>query len=165
MKRGYTQEELSEKLNKLHLIYPLTFFGTDIITGFLEETDHDFQETYDFLNKSPIAKFHVFRFNKRDKTAAFYMSKKLKEPTPAQKAKRSQALIELSQKKYQKFLGEHLNQSFPALILKRKTKDLQEALLFNQIPVLVKAAEKDISQIKTVKILSQKYSTLMAEII
>ena len=25
MKRGYTQEELSEKLNKLHLIYPLTF--------------------------------------------------------------------------------------------------------------------------------------------
>ena len=99
MKRGYTQEKMLEKLNKLHKINPLVLIATDVIVGFLDETDRDFQETYDFLEKSPISKFHIFRFSKRDNTSAHYMKKNFKEPSVAVKFKRSKILADLGKKK------------------------------------------------------------------
>ncbi len=152
MKRGYTREEFIEKLHKLQKIYPLTFFGTDIITGFLEETDRDFQDTYNFLKDSPISRFHVFRFSRREKTAAFFMAKNLKEPTPTQKATRAKALLELSNKKYQQFLEKHIGKSFPALFLEKRIDDYQEALLNNQIPTMIKTRKDLTGRIREVKI-------------
>jgi threonylcarbamoyladenosine tRNA methylthiotransferase MtaB len=94
MKRDYTREEIKLKLKKIQKINPMALIATDIIVGFLDETDHDFQETYEFLEKSPIFKFHVFRFSKRAETAAYYMAKRLKEPTDIQKKQRAKALID-----------------------------------------------------------------------
>ena len=39
MKRGYTQEVMMEKLHKLHKINPLALIATDVIAGFLRETE------------------------------------------------------------------------------------------------------------------------------
>ena len=102
MKRGYTANEMMEKLYALAKINPFMLIGADIIVGFLEETDKDFAETYQFLEKSPINKFHIFRFSKRERTAAYFMSKRFKEPSPTEKEKRAKALAELGRKKYQK---------------------------------------------------------------
>lgn len=164
MKRGYTREEYMSKLKTIESIYPLTFIGTDIITGFLEETDKDFGDTYNFLSKSPISKFHVFRFSKRDKTAAYYMSKRLKEPTPTQKAKRSKALIELGKIKYHKFLEKHIGKTFLALFLERKIDGYREALLVNQIPILVKTSKNYAGEIKEVKVSGINQENLISDI-
>lgn len=137
MKRGYSREEFMEKLNTLQKINPSSFIATDIIVGFLEETDRDFEDTYNFLKDSPIYKFHVFRFSPREKTAAFYMRKRLKEPTSGEKTKRAKILIELSKIKYQQFLTKHIGKTFPALFLERRMNGHQEALLDNQIPVYI----------------------------
>ena len=77
MRRGYTREEFVEKLTEIKNIYPDAFIGTDVIVGFLEETDQDFDDTYNFLKDSPISKFHVFRFSPREKTAAYFMKKRM----------------------------------------------------------------------------------------
>ncbi|MCL5797577.1 MAG: radical SAM protein [Patescibacteria group bacterium] len=152
MKRGYTREEFMEKLKTLEKIHPMTFIGTDIIAGFLEETDRDFEDTYNFLSKTPISKFHVFRFNRREKTAAYFMAKRLSEPTPAQKKKRVKALIELSQRKYQMFLEKHIGLVFPVLLIDKASKGYRQGLLNNQIPVDIKSDKETGDIIEEVRI-------------
>lgn len=161
MRRGYTREEFSEKLHQLHTINPFAFIGTDIIVGFLEETDHDFRQTYEFLEQSPISKFHIFRFSPREKTAAYYMKKKLEEPTVATKKKRAKALENLGKKKYIQFLQKHVGGQFAALFLQRRIGGYQQVLLSNQIPAMIKTDKTITGDIKTIYIKQLKHDTLL----
>lgn len=164
MKRGYTKEEMLEKLNKLHKINPLALIATDVIVGFLDESDKDFQDTYDFLEKSPISKFHIFRFSKRDNTAAFYMAKNLKEPSHTVKMKRAKLLADLGNKKYEAFLKSNINRNSQALFISNRNGDYQEALIDNQLPVMVKI-DKDLNgQLKNIKILEYKKGRLFGKV-
>jgi len=137
MKREYISEEILEKFYALQKINPLSLLATDVIVGFLGETGKEFEETYRFLEKSPLVKFHIFRFSKRKNTAAFYMSKTIKEPTEEEKKKRAKALAELSAKKYQQFLEKNIGQISSALILNKKQDGFFEGLLDNQLPILI----------------------------
>ena len=138
MKRGYTTEEILEKLYALQKINPLSLLATDVIVGFLGETEKEFEKTYSFLEKSPLVKFHIFRFSKRKNTAAYYMTKNLKEPTEEEKKKRAKALAKLSAKKYHNFLEKNIGRTSTALILNKQENGFFEALLDNQLPVLIK---------------------------
>ena len=151
MKRGYTKEEILEKLSALEKINPLSLLATDVIVGFLGETKTEFEETYRFLEKSPLVKFHIFRFSKRKNTAAFYMAKNLKEPGEEEKKKRAKALAELFAKKYQQFLEKNLGRLSTALILNKKENGFYEALLDNQLPILIEK-NKDIIHGEIVKV-------------
>lgn len=137
MKRGYQRQEIEEKIFAIHKLNPFALLATDIIVGFLEETENDFEETYQFLEKLPIVKFHVFRFSKRKNTAAYFMAKNLKEPTDEEKKKRGEALRLLSQKKFFQFQQKNLHRVSLALVLNKKTKGLTTALFENQLPILL----------------------------
>jgi len=151
MKRGYKSEEILEKLYALQKINPLSLLATDVIVGFLGETEREFEETYRFLEKSPLVKFHIFRFSKRKNTAAFYMAKSIKEPTEDEKKKRAKALAELSSKKYLKFLEKNVGRTSTALILNKQENGFFEALLDNQLPILIEK-RNDINPGKIVKV-------------
>lgn len=165
MKRAYTTDEFLTKLKSIHKINPFAFIATDVIVGFLDESDSDFQKTYDFLNKSPISKIHVFRFSKREKTAAYYMSKRLKEPTADDKKKRSRALIELSMRKYQAFLSKHIGKISTALFIGNVKDGFQEALLNNQIPVKIKTKNDMKSTIQNVLVQKLQDNTLIGKLV
>lgn len=160
MKRGYTREEFLEKLENLKKINPYLFLATDIIVGFLEETEKEFEETYEFLEKSPLSRFHIFRFSKRQNTAAYYLAKKLKEPTVEEKKKRAKILKTLSDKKFSLFQEKNLGRFSNALILNKKENDFYEGLLDNQLPVFIPTDKKiqpgDIIKVKVEKINSGK---------
>jgi len=168
MKRDYTKEEMFEKLKKLQSLNEYALIATDIIVGFLEETDKDFEETYNFLKESPISKFHIFRFSKRSKTSADYMAKRLKEPTTSVKIKRAKALAELSLKKYDKFLQKNLGRTSAVLLLQKKINGFQEGLLDNQLPIFVPIPPKrwnEAETIKNVKIMEFKKGRLFGKIV
>lgn len=164
MRRGYTREEFVEKLRNIALINPYAFIATDVIAGFLEESDRDFQETYDFLKESPVSKFHVFRFSRRTKTAADYMAKRLTEPTAAEKDKRSKALIRLSQEKFTEFLGRQTGRISTALLLEKNSGSLREGLLDNQLPVSI-AGPGNPGEIKNIEIIEFKKGRLFGRIV
>lgn len=166
MKRGYTSEEIMEKIIALQKINPLAFLATDVIVGFLGETDKEFDETYEFLEKSPFSRFHVFRFSKRKNTASFFMAKKIKEPDEKTKKIRSQALRDLSAKKYLGFLEKNINRSSTALIINKKTNDFYEGLLDNQLPTLIKS-NKNLTPGQIIKIKTEgiKNNILLSKII
>ncbi|MFH0750091.1 MAG: MiaB/RimO family radical SAM methylthiotransferase [Candidatus Gottesmanbacteria bacterium] len=96
MNRQYTSHDLLDRLTKLHAINPNALLATDVIVGFPGEGEKEFKETYEFLKKSPISKFHVFRYSPRPGTAAINFKN---EPTPQEKRERSRKLIELGKRK------------------------------------------------------------------
>ncbi len=65
MWRHYTRDylyKLLEKLNKIDRKVPTNIWA-DIIVGFPQETEEDFQLTYDFIKNMNISKLHVFPFS------------------------------------------------------------------------------------------------------
>lgn len=165
MKRGYKKDEIEEKLSLLQKINPLALIATDIIVGFLEESDNDFTDTYEFLEKSPISKFHIFRFSNKKKTAAYYFGKRLTNITPGKKILRSKALISLSQKKFKQFQNKLIGKTFTCLFLTRREKNFQEGLLSNQIPIFAET-EKDLTgSISHIKVERFKNNYLIGKIV
>ena len=165
MKREYTREEMMEKLMSIKRLNDYAFIGTDVIVGFLDESEKDFEDTYKFLEEASISKFHIFRFSKRQNTAAYYLSKRLTEAPENIKRERAKKLAELGVKKYQLFLQKHLNKTFTALFLKSRMSGFQEVLLSNQIPALIKTDKNYVSQIKNVKITEYKNGRLFGKFV
>lgn len=166
MKRGYTREEMMKKLNMLHKINPLSLIATDVIVGFLDESKKDFRETFDFLRDSPISKFHIFRYSKRNNTAAYHLAKNLKEPTDQEKVKRSRVLAKLGREKYEQFLQRNVGRTSSIIFLNNKFNGYQEALLDNQLPIYIKITKPvQLRQLYKAKILEYKKGKLFGRII
>lgn len=165
MKRGYKREEMKEKLEKLQKINPFALIATDIITGFLEETDTDFKDTYNFLKDSPINKFHIFRFSIRKKTQAEYMTKRLKEPSASEKEKRAQILIDLGKKKYCDFMKKNVGRTSSVLFLEKTIEGYREGLLDNQLPIFISSGKSNAGEINNVKVMEFKKGKLFGKIV
>ena len=73
MNRHYTKDEFIEKVNLIKKYFPNAALTTDVIVGFPTETDEDFAETVDTINKIGYFEMHIFPYSKREGTAAAKM--------------------------------------------------------------------------------------------
>ena len=100
MKRRYLKKDYENRINHIKKIMPHCCIGVDVIVGFPGETNDDFIETYNFLNKLNISYLHVFSYSERDNTLA----SKMKGVVPKDvRNKRSKMLRILSAKKRRNF--------------------------------------------------------------
>ena len=106
MNRKYTSDEYYEKCRILRKYFDAPALTTDVIVGFPGETEAEFQESYDFVDKVDFYETHIFKYSKREGTKAASMPDQVDEQI---KAQRSARLIELGEKKrkaYEKnFIG------------------------------------------------------------
>lgn len=113
MRRRYTKDIFSSRINNVMERMPLAGIGADVIVGFPEESDSDFEETYSFLEDFPLSYLHVFTFSERPDTVAEQLPGKV---LYKDKEKRSKRLIALSKKKHHIFnnlnIGEVTNVLF-----------------------------------------------------
>jgi tRNA-2-methylthio-N6-dimethylallyladenosine synthase len=107
MNRHYTKESYLEKLNELKETVPGISVTTDIIVGFPGETEEDFLETLDLVEKADFEGAFTSVFSKREGTPAA----KFEDDTPEEDKK--QRLYRLNEKinegylrGSQRFLGE-----------------------------------------------------------
>lgn len=109
MNRRYTKEYFINKINKIRTLRKDISITTDLIVGFPGESDEDFQETLDTLDKIKFTKIHVFPYSRRDNTKASTMPNQINGNI---KKMRVNKILELSKKDeheyYQKFLNQHL---------------------------------------------------------
>ena len=70
MNRKYTKEEYLEKVKWLREYVPGISLTTDIIVGFPNETDEDFNETLDLVEKADFEGAFTFIYSKREGTPA-----------------------------------------------------------------------------------------------
>ena len=85
---------------------PDAFIGVDVIVGTRGESGELFQQAYDFIKSLDISQLHVFSYSERPGTQALKIEGAV---PPAEKHRRSQLLIALSEEKriafYERFIG------------------------------------------------------------
>ena len=92
MNRKYTYEEYMDKINKLRELVPNISFTTDIIVGFPNETEEQFQKTLKLVKEAKFEGAFTFIYSKREGTPAAKMT----DNTPEEEKKdRLNRLIEL----------------------------------------------------------------------
>jgi threonylcarbamoyladenosine tRNA methylthiotransferase MtaB len=70
MRRNYRLEQYATRLTRLRSAIPEIGLGADVIVGFPGETDELFEETYRFVENSPLNYLHVFAWSARPGTPA-----------------------------------------------------------------------------------------------
>lgn len=73
MNRHYTAEEYLEKVNLIREYFPTAGITTDIIAGFPTETEENFNETLEFIDKVKFSDIHPFIYSPRSGTVAYKM--------------------------------------------------------------------------------------------
>jgi tRNA-2-methylthio-N6-dimethylallyladenosine synthase len=71
MNRQYTAAQYMEIVKKIKEDIPGVSLSSDVLIGFPEETEQDFQETYDLVEKAGFDFCYVFKFSLRKGTAAY----------------------------------------------------------------------------------------------
>ena len=73
MNRPYGQQDYLDIVEVLRKCDPLYGISTDIIVGFPQESDEDFNDSLELVEKAGFCKVHAFRYSKREGTAAAIM--------------------------------------------------------------------------------------------
>ena len=93
MNRGYSKEWYLKRIKSIREVIPDCAISTDIITGFCDESDEDFQETLDLMKKVEFNFSYMFFYSERPKTLA---ERKYKDNVPLEiKKSRLQKVIDL----------------------------------------------------------------------
>lgn len=109
MNRKYDTKYFIEKINKIRKIRPDISITTDVIVGFPNETDKNFNETIETIKKVDFSKLHVFPYSKREDTKAATMEGQIKEEVKKQRVMELLKLSkELENKYMNKFIGKTL---------------------------------------------------------
>ena len=142
MRRTYTSEHYLTQVTLLKSIVPNATIGTDIIVGFPNETDEDFNQTYKLFEKVGFDTAFIFAYSPRQKTyAARLEDNVLNEIKQIRLKKLLNLFHETLKKKYQKLIGskqeilvERLNKD--GLFLKGRTRTF-EKVIFKGDPKLI----------------------------
>lgn len=123
MKRGYTKEQYLDLALKIKKEIPDIALTTDIIVGFPGETEEDFNETLEVVEKIGFENAFMFMYSKRKNTPANNYENQIDEET---KNKRLQTLMRLQDK-----IAYNLSQKYIGKLVKvliegesKKNKDM-----------------------------------------
>lgn len=112
MRRRYLSDLYRNRVDRILALMPDACIGVDVITGFPGETEERFLETFQFLNKLPVAYLHVFTYSERPDTTAL----RIKEVVPVGvRQQRTKQLRILSEKKKRAFYSGFQGQTRPVL--------------------------------------------------
>lgn len=70
MNRHYTTALYAEKVDAIRRVFPDAGLTTDVIVGFPEEGEREFQETLDFTHAIGFSRMHIFPYSPRQGTPA-----------------------------------------------------------------------------------------------
>ncbi len=107
MCRQYRADEFREKIESVKSKLDRPAITTDIIVGFPDETDADFEQTINLAKEAGFAKMHIFSFSPRKGTAAANMQDTVDNRVIKRRSQIMHNLnIKLGLKYRQQFVGE-----------------------------------------------------------
>ncbi|MBE6138263.1 MAG: tRNA (N6-isopentenyl adenosine(37)-C2)-methylthiotransferase MiaB [Firmicutes bacterium] len=164
MGRRYTKEEYLGLFNKIKERIPGCAITTDIIVGFPNETNEDFLETLDVVNKCKYDSAFTFIFSPRIGTPAMRMEDRISLEV---KESRLQELNQLINKYSKEANDKYLGQVVPVLLegYSEKGEDMLMGYTDTMKLVNVKGNKTMIGKIVDVKITDVKTWSMDGEII
>lgn len=164
MGRRYTKEEYIELYDKIKNTVPNCSITTDIIVGFPNETDSDFEETLEVVNHCKYDSAFTFIYSPREGTPAAKMDDKVDMKTKEDRLhKLNEVINSYSNAANQKYL----NKVVPVLIEGISEKDSNKVFGYTDTMKLVNVinASDKIGEIVDVKITDAKSFSLDGEAI
>ncbi len=107
MNRHYSTEEYEEACHILRTWFPNPAITTDVIVGFPQETEEEFEETLTFAKKIQFYEMHIFKYSKRAGTKAAIMEGQIEDAVKSLRSERLlQAEAKMSLEYRRSFLGQ-----------------------------------------------------------
>jgi threonylcarbamoyladenosine tRNA methylthiotransferase MtaB len=148
MNRHYSVEYYLEQIEDIVSRFQRPFLGSDIIAGFVGETDEDFLVTVENLKKSKLSQIHTFPYSIRKGTIAEKMEGHLPDKI---KEERANIIKQISREKYQEFLVSNIGYEEEILIEKHLDKNGKyKGITRNYITV--RLDEGEFNSLKTIKL-------------
>ena len=150
MHRKYTKESFLSKIKKLREMCPDIMISTDVITGFVGETEEEFLETRNFIIECGFNQLHVFPFSPRKGTLAYSMPNQVRDDI---KKERTRNLLELSKKLWNEYCDKFIGKDIEVLVEKYDSKKkVNIGHTSNYIEVAIPSLEGRVGQRITVKL-------------
>lgn len=167
MNRFYTVEDYLLQIEDIVKRFDKPFLGCDIITGFVGETEQDFEKTVENLKKSKLSKIHTFPYSIRKGTQAESMEGHL--PSEVKQA-RAEIVKQISAQKYKEFLQSNIGSVQEMLIEKRVDKHtgFLKGMTRNYLEVLipnVECKDKYFNTLQQIKIEKADASSIYAKLL
>ena len=138
MNRKYTKEYILDLTAKLKNKFNNISITTDLIVGYINETEEEFKDTCSMVSKIGFNDIHVFKFSKREHTRAYDMETTV---TPEMSNLRSKELIKFGSDLKNEYLHNMLNKKYKILV-----EECKEGYIYgytsNYIKVKTKGDEK-----------------------
>lgn len=132
MRRRYDTALFRHKIEKIKEVMPDAFIGVDVIVGTRGETEAYFETAYRFIESLDITQLHVFSYSERPGTQALKIDYVV---DPKIKHARSQALLDLSERKLQVFYEAHIGKEADVLFEHTKKEGMMHGFTENYIKV------------------------------
>ncbi len=163
MNRKYTREHYLGLIGKIRTQIPDCYISTDIIVGFPDESEEEFEETYSLIKQVRYDGVFAFMFSPRTGTLAEKMEHQI--PLDVKNA-RVNKLLALSKSITKEKTKEALNKTFNVLILSKLDNDFYSAVTDSgkNVKVLSDNIIK-INEFYDVKITSSAGNTLIGKVI
>lgn len=113
MNRKSNSEQIDNLIQKIRKNIPDVILRTSLIVGFPGETEEDFFELYEFVNRAKFEKLGVFKYSKEDGTPASRIKEQIHYKT---KEKRLNLIMSLEQKISLIKLEEKIGNTYEVLI-------------------------------------------------
>src|SRR5574344_1316293 len=123
MNRFYTVTEYLDQIEYIYDNFNHPYMGSDIIAGFVGETEDDFNITIENLKSSKLSKIHTFPYSIRHNTIAEKMVGHLSDKTKEYRAK---IIKEISKEKLNTFLNSNIGTIQEVLIEKHNDKHINK---------------------------------------
>ena len=134
MHRRYRPWHYADRIERIRRTMPDAAIGADVMVGFPGESDEDFEQTRELIERLPFTYLHVFTYSSRPGTPSAAMP----EQIPVQVAReRNRVLRDLAADKKRQFMTSFVGRELRALTLTHFDGERTEALSDNYLKVLM----------------------------
>lgn len=162
MHRRYTAEEYANYCELIRRHIPDAVFTTDIIVGFPGETEEEFAQTLDFVEKVGFAHVHIFPYSQRQGTPAADYPNQIDK---AQKHDRVHRLSEVCDNVSERVLSGFVGKTLKVLCEYINSEKLAEGYSENYIRTCFESGENAVNEICNVKITKVCGGMLYGEVV
>ena len=160
MNRKYDTARYLESVELLNRYFDRPAITTDLITGFPEETEEEFEKTLAFIKKCAFAQMHIFPYSIRPGTPAA----KMKQNHKSVKEDRARRATAIAAAMHETYLNDCVGAVYPVLFEQEKGEWFAGHAP-NYMEVMVKGGAELHNQVKSVRITHTDGQALYGEIV
>ncbi len=162
MKRGYSKEWFLDRALKLREMVPNASISTDIIVGFPGESDEDFEDTMDVVNRVKFEQIFSFKYSPRPLTKAAEFTNQVDSGTASA---RLQRLQDRQEEILDEISKNHLDKTYEVYFEEKRNNGLIAGRSDNNALVQIEGKDEWLGEILNVKITNPRRLSLYGEAI